>query len=231
MNRDESSVSRPLRRTGLIDQAAESFRAEILSGRWPVGGRIPTEPELVALSGVGRNTVREAVQSLVHGGMLRREQGRGTYVISDSELSGPLGRQLGGGSRRHQLELRLALDSAAAALAALRRTPADIRRLRQLRDRRQDSWTSPDLEVRAAADLELHRAVVAATHNPLYLELYTSVLEVFAAHMDDDVSGDQDPFRTEHHDLVEAIAEGDPERATAQIQLILAPLMTGTDQP
>lgn len=225
MNRDDNSASRPLRRTGLIDQAAERFRAEILSGRWPVGGRIPTEPELVALSGVGRNTVREAVQSLVHSGMVRREQGRGTFVLSDSELSGPLGRQLGGGSRQHQLELRLALDTAAASLAALRRTPADVRQLRLLLERRRASWSSPDLEIRAAADLALHRAVVAATHNPLYLELYTSVLEVFAAHMDDDVSGEQDPFAREHQDLVEAIADGDPERATAQIRQILDPLM------
>ncbi len=71
-----------MRRVGLIDQAAARFRDQIVSGRWAVGERIPTEAALVAEFGVGRNTVREALQSLVHAGLLRREQGRGTFVIS-----------------------------------------------------------------------------------------------------------------------------------------------------
>ena len=111
---------------GLIDQVAARFQEEIASGRWPVGERIPVEADLVTAFGAGRNTVREALQSLVHAGLLSREQGRGTFVISTSELSGSLARQLAGGSRQHYLELRLALDSTAASLAALRRTDADI---------------------------------------------------------------------------------------------------------
>ncbi|MGO1341619.1 MAG: FadR/GntR family transcriptional regulator, partial [Cellulosimicrobium funkei] len=39
-------------------------------GEWPVGTRIPPEPELVAELGVGRNTVREAVRALEHAGIL-----------------------------------------------------------------------------------------------------------------------------------------------------------------
>lgn len=72
---------------GLINQVVATLAEEIRSGRWPVGSRIPTEPELCTLAGVGRNTVREAVQSLVHAGLLRRRQGSGTYVIADNELS------------------------------------------------------------------------------------------------------------------------------------------------
>ncbi|MEK8225360.1 GntR family transcriptional regulator [Oerskovia sp. M15] len=68
----------------------------MVSGRWPVGERIPTETDLVSEFEVGRNTVREAIQSLVHAGLLRREQGRGTFVISSSELTGTLERQLAG---------------------------------------------------------------------------------------------------------------------------------------
>lgn len=225
MNRAESSASAPMRREGLIDQAAARFRAEVTSGRWPVGGRIPPEVELVSLFGIGRNTVREALQSLVQAGLLRREQGRGTFVISDSELNGPLERQLSGGTRRHYLELRLALDSTAAALAARRRTEDDIVSLRELRDRRADSWTTDDIDLKAATDLALHRAVVVATHNPLYLQLYTSMLEVFTAHMAHDENHDEAPSLQQHHDLVEAIADGDPARAAAQVNSIFDPLM------
>lgn len=226
MNDEESGTPRPVRRVGLIDQAAARFRDEVESGRWPVGEKIPTEPELVTAFGVGRNTVREALQSLVHAGVLRREQGRGTFVISRSELTGSLERQLAGGTRRHYLELRLALDSTAASLAALRRTDADVALLRDLRDRREASWSTDDLDLRASADVELHRAVVAATHNPLYLQLYSSMLDVFAVHMRDEDSGDADAAHRAHHELVEAVAAADPERAAAQVAAIFAPFMS-----
>lgn len=225
MIRADSSAHTPMRRDGLIDQTAAKFRAEIISGRWPVGSRIPPEVDLVPMFGIGRNTMREALQSLVQGGLLRREQGRGTFVISDSELTGPMERQLAGGTRRHYLELRLALDSTAAALAARRRNDDDIATLRELRDSRADSWTTDDKELQASTDVALHRAVVVATHNPLYLQLYTSMLEVFTAHVAHDENHDETPSLQQHHDLVEAIADGDPEQAAAVVNSIFDPLM------
>ncbi len=225
MNHPESDTPPPVRRVGLIDQVAALFQEEITSGRWPVGERIPVEADLVAAFGAGRNTVREALQSLVHAGLLSREQGRGTFVISTSELSGSLARQLAGGSRHHYLELRLALDSTAASLAALRRTDADIEQLRELRNRREESWSSDDPDVRAGADLALHRAIVAATHNPLYLQLYSSMTDVFASHMRHEESGDDAASHRHHHDLVEAVAEGDADRASALVRSIFDPFM------
>src|SRR6478609_7781875 len=198
MNPEQSDTREPLRRVGLIDQAAARFRDEVVSGRWPVGERIPTEAALVAEFGIGRNTVREALQSLVHSGLLRREQGRGTFVISSSELTGTLERQLAGGERRHYLELRLALDSTAASLAARSRTEADV---------------------------ALLRAVVTATHNPLYVTLYSSMLDVFTVHMRDDESADEVAAHRRHHELVEAIAAGDAERAAAAVASIFGPFM------
>lgn len=225
MSSEESGTRQPMRRVGLIDQAAERFREEVVSGRWPVGEQIPTEAALVSEFGVGRNTVREALQSLVHAGLLRREQGRGTFVISSSELTGTLERQLGGGTRRHYLELRLALDSAAASLAAMNRSDADVELLRELRDRREASWSTDDLDLRASADLALHRAIVAATHNPLYVKLYSSMLDIFAAHMRDEKSEDEDAAHRHHHELVEAIADGDADRAATKVGSIFRPFM------
>lgn len=225
MNQEQSDIHRPIRRTGLIDQAVERFREEIVSGRWPVGDRIPTEAALVAEFGIGRNTAREALQSLVHAGFLRREQGRGTFVISTSELTAPLERHLAGGTRRHYLELRLALDSAAASLAAANRSDADVELLRELRDRRQANWSTGDLDQRAGTDLDLHHAIVAATHNPLYVKLYSSMLDVFAAHMRDEKSEDEDAAHRHHHELVEAIADGDANLAVAAVASIFRPFL------
>ena len=191
----------------------------------PESGTPPPVRRVGLIDQVGRNTVREALQSLVHAGLLSREQGRGTFVISTSELSGSLARQLAGGSRHHYLELRLALDSTAASLAALRRTDADIVLLRELRTRREASWATDDPDARAGADLALHRAIVAATHNPLYVQLYSSMTDVFASHMRDEESGDDDAAHRLHHDLVEAIAQGDAGRATGLVASIFEPFM------
>lgn len=226
MNDRQSGTPGPVRRVGLIDQVAARFQEEITSGRWPVGERIPIEGELATSFGVGRNTVREALQSLVHAGLLSREQGRGTFVISRSELSGSLSRQLAGGSRQHYLELRLALDSTAASLAALRRTDDDIDELRRLCDEREASWDADDPDARAGADLALHRAIVAATHNPLYVHLYSSMTDVFASHMRDEVSADDDAVHRHHRDLVEAIAQGDAGRASGLVASIFEPFMS-----
>ena len=79
-----TSRSRPT----LVRQVIDQLREQVASGAWPVGGRIPTEPQLVEALGVGRNTVREAVRALVHAGVLECRQGSGTYVISDDEMTG-----------------------------------------------------------------------------------------------------------------------------------------------
>ena len=71
------------RRAGLVDQVIDQMRGAITAGEWPVGRRIPPEPELVTALGVGRNTVREAVRALSHAGLLEVRQGDGTFVRAD----------------------------------------------------------------------------------------------------------------------------------------------------
>jgi GntR family transcriptional regulator len=58
------------------------LRRDIQSDRWQIGERIPSEPELSDTYGVSRGTVRNAIEQLVNDGLLRKEQGRGTFVIS-----------------------------------------------------------------------------------------------------------------------------------------------------
>ncbi|EPJ37730.1 putative Exu regulon transcriptional regulator [Streptomyces afghaniensis 772] len=84
------------RRSALSEQVIAALRAQITSGEWPVGSRIPTEPELVEQLGVARNTVREAVRALSHNGLLDIRQGSGTYVVATSELAGVMQRRFAG---------------------------------------------------------------------------------------------------------------------------------------
>ncbi|MFC9998229.1 FadR/GntR family transcriptional regulator [Nocardia sp. NPDC127526] len=202
----------PVRRTSLIAQVTEQLRAEIRSGRWAVGSRIPTEPELTELTGTGRNTVREAVQALVHAGMLERRQGSGTYVISTSTLGGTLTEYFADAQQRDLLELRQALDTTAAALAAQRRDDVDIANLEQLLEARRRAWDD-DLETAITADVQLHRAIVVASHNAVYLEFYDSLLPVIEAGIRARSEKAGEAYHAEHIELVQAVIAGDSERA------------------
>lgn len=214
-----------LDRAALGARVTDLFRARVADGTWPLGSKIPTEPELVEWSGAGRNTVREAIGSLVQAGILRREQGRGTFVVSTSELRSSVSRRVAATSRRDSLELRLALDAASARIAAVRRTEADAERLVALLNERRDAWTGADVHERVRADSALHRAVVGATHNALLEDVYEGLLGVFEEVQLHDVAGETDDLAQLHSDLVEAIVDGDPDRAAATMSTLLQPMI------
>ncbi|MGQ4599233.1 FCD domain-containing protein [Nocardia sp. R6R-6] len=218
----------PVRRTSLIAQVTEQLRAEIRSGRWPIGSRIPTEPELTELTGTGRNTVREAVQALVHAGMLERRQGSGTYVIAASDLGGTLGKYFADAADRDVLELRLALDTTAAALAARRRDDTDIANLlRLLAERNKEGRNKEDNDDQAAieADVRLHRAIVVASHNAVYLEFYDSLLPIIEQVIRTQSAKFDDSRPEEHTALVHAVIDGDAERAASATRCLLNSLI------
>lgn len=112
----------PRRAATLSAQAADQLREQIASGRWPVGSRIPSEHELVAILGISRNTVREAVRALVHLGLLEARAGDGTYVRVASEMEAVLLRRAATAHLSEVFELRAVLEEHAAGLAAQRRT-------------------------------------------------------------------------------------------------------------
>ncbi|WP_329016791.1 FadR/GntR family transcriptional regulator [Streptomyces sp. NBC_00690] len=205
------------RRSGLTDQVIAQLRHQITSGEWPVGTRIPTEPELVELLGVARNTVREAVRALAHNGLLDIRQGSGTYVLATSELAGVMHRRFAGALPRDIAEVRSTLESSAADRAAQRRTEADLRLLDALLARREEAWATGDAERFVAADVAFHLAVVSASHNEVLIELYADLGHLLRDWLRTDVGRELDPERhVDHGRLVEAIRAQDGERASAE---------------
>jgi DNA-binding FadR family transcriptional regulator len=201
----------------LADQVIARLRGEIASGAWPLGSRIPTEPELVEQLGVARNTVREAVRALAHNGLLDIRQGSGTYVIATSELAGVMGRRFAGADPLHVAELRGSLEATAAALAARRRNASDLRQLDALLARRERAWGSGDADTFVDADATLHHAVVAASHNEVLSTLYADLGQVLRDFLRADIGTELRPEdHLDHARLVTAIHTQDAEAAAAE---------------
>lgn len=217
-----------------VSETIEQLRSRILGGEWPLGGRIPTEPQLVAALGVGRNTVREAVRALVHAGVLECRQGSGTYVVSTDELAPVVARRLsdhGTGAGRvdaartaEVVEVRRAFEVEAARLAALRRTPEDLAALDAALAQRDAAWHTGRVGDFVEADVRLHVAVVAAAHNAMLAELYASVSTAMRATVTQAMGTALVPERyVDHGRLVAAIRAGDPDRAAHEAGAFLEP--------
>lgn len=207
-------VSRP---TPLSDRVIATLRGQITSGTWPVGSRIPTEPELVAQLGVARNTVREAIRALAHNGLLDIRQGSGTYVVATSELAGVMRRRFEGSPKRDVTELRGALEATAAGLAATRRTEDDLRKLDTLLSERERAWADGERDAFVTADTAFHLAVVAAAHNEVLGELYADLGAVIRESLREQFSPRlREEEYMNHSRLLDAIRAGDASAAAAE---------------
>ena len=215
----------PLRsteRSALVPQVIEQLQAQITSGEWAVGTRIPPEPDLAAALGVGRNTLREAVLALVHAGLLERRQGSGTFVVGSRELAGAVARRVADAQLAEVVEVRRALEVEAARSAARRRTDHDLAELDAALAEREAAWVNGEVDEFVAADVELHQRIVAAAHNRILAELYLDFSAALRASITSAIGDDLSPERyVDHSRLVEAIRVGDPEQAALEAAAFL----------
>lgn len=164
------------------EKVAEYLRGQILAGRWSVGARIPTEPELMKELEVGRGAVREGVRSLVSLGILEPQVSRGTFVRSLTPVGSAVTGFLGAFNLSELIGFRRALEVQAAHDAALRQDQdgleelrASLEAARRKADSAQRHGGEGPVSLRPG---RFHAAVFAAAGNRLYETVYGAVMEV-----------------------------------------------------
>lgn len=215
-----TQIDRPRRTSEIVvDRMQELIR----TGEWPVGSRIPAEPELVTELGVGRNTIREAVRALEHSGFLEPRRGDGTYVRSRNLLAAAISRCLPNSEIIELLQVRRALEREAARAAATLSSPEKAAELRDLLDVMRSAFESDNLQQYIDADITFHTTLVAAAENSLLIELYDGVAEVMGRTHATLIAADiqSHPHPTGHAEVVTAIAAGDPVAAQAAVDCYL----------
>jgi DNA-binding FadR family transcriptional regulator len=205
-------------RISLSKQVLTSMENQIREGLWKVGDRIPAEPELARLFSVSHNTIREAVQSLIHAGILEARPGDGTYVIANDRFAVAMSNKLREAELTQILEARRALEKEIARLAAANRTEDDLQQL-------ESDWQRCLAKTGTGIDddMRFHASIATSTHNPILAQLYHVIVSYLQDSLGSVLAEKQyDPLAMQlHAELLDAIRTHDANLAESIIVRIV----------
>lgn len=181
------------------------------------GTRIPSERELTKQLGVGRSTVREALNGLALLGHIEIRHGQGAFVIDRQQAAsepGSLEAALERGVTHDFIEARLAVEVAVARLAAERRTEEDLEQLTEVLSD-QEGLLSGEIDPLVNVAASFNVILAEAAHNEVLVALVMSFVEMMVER------GPRiyalDGFRAwdleEHRGIVAAVRDQDADRA------------------
>lgn len=208
------------RGTAVLDALAEMVERAGLT----VGDRLPPEISLAASLGVGRSTIREALNRWEGLGLINRRRGDGTYLaarVQSSQGVAPTMVRLEGEALLRLLDVRRTLEQEVARRAALHATPAQRIKIAKLCDTliaevdAHRDWSD--------ADAAFHLAIYESAGNPMFAQILRSLGQA-----QERSSGS--PFGSEefardsfplHRNLADAIVAADPDAASLAVNRML----------
>jgi GntR family transcriptional repressor for pyruvate dehydrogenase complex len=212
-------------RTSTAQWLGEQMLERIQSGQWAVGSSIPSERSLMEEFDVSRISIRESLSTLRALGVLDVGHGR-CAVVKKIDVSAlgrlfPLIISMEGQQSFHQIfEVRLALESETAYLAAHRRSEQDLQRLTELHQQfcEQVSQHQPES---LDTDLEFHIQIATAAKNPLFPLLLKALAGYVKFSQRESCLGDSVRVQRAiqaHESILESIRWQDAERARVEME-------------
>ncbi|MET3616360.1 GntR family transcriptional repressor for pyruvate dehydrogenase complex [Rhizobium aquaticum] len=202
----------------LADSVAAKIRGEITSGAYSRGDKLPTERDLSQKYGVSRPIVREAIGTLKRDGLITTRQGLGAFVVETKEMafrlaSVDLSDAL---DIQNVIELLMAVESAATALAAERRSPQQLSAIEKQLHSIQRAFDRNEAGIEE--DMAFHREIVDASGNPHFREM-SDFLETHVRRFIRRARASSlrnallSQVQDEHVAIFKAIANGSPQEA------------------
>ncbi len=205
----------PAPRRKLTETVAEQLLGAIRT--LPAGTKVPSERELTKELGVGRSTVREALNGLAMLGIVEIRHGQGVFVTGEaspaaepSSMTAALQR----GVTHEFIEARLIVEVEVARLAAERRTSEDLARL-EAAIKKQKARLGSDLDSLIDVAASFNVLLAEAAHN----EVLRAMLESFVTLMVErapqiyGLDGFAEWDLQEHQEILAAVRDQDAERA------------------
>lgn len=169
-------------RRNLADTVFERVSRAIKSGAYAVDERLPTEHALAAEFQVSRPVVRDALQRLRDQGLIYSRRGAGSFV-REQGIREPLGfgQMENLTDLQHCYDFRLTIEPEGAAMAAKRRSPEAIQKIKTALDLLRDATNRQ--AHRADADFMFHLAIAQASSNPYFVTAMQALEEHIAVGM------------------------------------------------
>jgi len=232
----QDPLLRPLRPArSRSDEIAERLAEQIVGGRLSPGAKLPSEQEMMQAMGVSRTVVREAVAALRARGLVVTRQGAGAFVSNDPSRQSYMIDPEGLGSLSsvvEVMELRMAVEAEAAAIAAERANPSQLKAIRQAE--KLFSKVAARGERGVNEDFAFHDAIAVATQNARFIEFLHFLGRLIIPRQSVRTFEDADVLRSymhkierEHQAILEAIEAHAPNKAR---ELMRRHLLNGRDR-
>ncbi|MFZ5672901.1 MAG: FadR/GntR family transcriptional regulator [Pseudomonadota bacterium] len=217
-----------IRKPRVHKEIVEALAQRVITGRWAVGETIPKEAALCSEFGVSRTVIREASRVLVSKGMLVSKPRAGTSVTARTQwsiLDPDIAAWLAANGDSHGIttslvEARRTIEPAAARLAALRASPADLARIHEAWQRMA---RHADRAAFIEADIDFHTALLVASHNIIFIQLAGVVRSAMSSLFDttETVGSNPPEALALHLAVVEAVRLRQPDDAVRAMSQIL----------
>jgi DNA-binding GntR family transcriptional regulator len=201
-----------LPKKSLREGVFELLHGRIIAGKYPPGEWLRQE-DISSQLGVSQTPVREALDLLVSVGLAERVPYRGVRVpeLSPDEIV-------------DAYVLRLIVESTAARLAAINRTPEQLQAIGAMIEQTRSMVTLDTMSHLRQLNKGLHQAIVEAGGNPMLAKVYEMTSNQFPdwrlyEYMFRHPELLEDSLRREYHEhlaLLEALSTSDPEAAAVR---------------
>lgn len=206
----EKLKSIPLR---IVEQIGYSVAA----GRFRPGQKLPSEAELAEIFGVGRSSVREALQALQLLGILEVVHGKGSFLKGKAAEVFPLSVSWAGFPQRQValqlMEVREIVEPSAIDIAIERVTPVDIDQMRATLAAAEESIADPSKYIDLA--VSFHGQLIDSAHNDVLSAMFRAIERLYS-----DVAGsiERTPelsrqYLAQHEQIFKAVAANDARQA------------------
>jgi GntR family transcriptional repressor for pyruvate dehydrogenase complex len=208
------------RQVSLVDQVAGGLTEQITTGHYEPGAILPAVKDLAEQWQVSRSVIREALSRLSAIGLVASHHGRGVFVAEALPPRRLEFRQHADESNVARIiELRMGIETEAAALAALNRTEEDVVAIHSALTRMAEAIESGNAEAGIEADIDFHCGICTATGNEHFEALFVFLNQFFYQNISmsrqnsASTAGKGGAAQAEHREIFEAILAQDVRRA------------------